>query len=67
MFKTKFIRDGENHIIANETHFENGDVVVRDREGRIVGRTSKRFQNTRDGEGRLSSRNDEDPGLLIRK
>ena len=67
MFKTKFIRDGEDHIIANETHFENGDVVVRDREGRIVGRTSKRFQNTRDAEGRLSSRNDEDPGLLIRK
>jgi hypothetical protein len=67
MLKTQYVRDGNNQIVANETHFENGDVVVRDREGRVIGRSSETFQNTRDRNGKLASRNSDDPGLLIPK
>ncbi|WP_109487986.1 hypothetical protein [Occallatibacter savannae] len=66
MLKTQFIRDGQNQIIANETQFDNGDVVARDRDGRILGRTSSTFGNTRNGEGQLVSRNTDDAGLLLR-
>lgn len=67
MFKTEFVRDGDNHIIGNETRFDCGDVVVRDRDGRILGRTSSRFRNVRDDDGRLTSRNTDDAGLLFRR
>ena len=67
MFKTEFVRDGNNQIIGNETRFESGDSVVRDHNGRIFGRTSEAFRNTRDGDGKLVSRNTHDVGLLFRK
>ena len=67
MFKTQFVRDGDNQIIGDETRFENGDAVVRDQSGRILGRTSETFRNTRDGDGKLGSRNTNDVGLLFRK
>jgi hypothetical protein len=67
MLKTQYVRDGMNQVIANETHFENGDMVVRDREGKIVGRASESFQNTREVDGKLASRNRYDAGLLIRR
>ena len=60
----EFIHD---EIIGNETRFENGDAVVRDQNGRIVGRSSETFRNTRDGDGKLVSRNKDDVGLLFRK
>jgi hypothetical protein len=67
MFKTQFLRDGDNQIIGNETRFENGDAVVRDQNGRIVRRCSETFRNTRDGDGKLVSRNTDDVGLLFSK
>jgi hypothetical protein len=67
MLKTEFLRDGQNQIIGNETHFENGDVVARDRDGRILGRVSSTFRNTRNGDGKLVGRNADDAGLLFRK
>jgi YD repeat-containing protein len=39
--------------------------VVRDAEGRLTGRTSDRFQTTRDSHGDLISINSSDPGLLF--
>lgn len=66
MFKTQFLRDGQNQIIGNETHFENGDVVARDRDGKILGRANSAFRNTRNGDGKLVSRNTHDAGLLFR-
>ena len=53
--------------IGNETRFENGDAVVRDQNGRIVRRCSETFRNTRDGDGKLVSRNTDDVGLLFSK
>lgn len=67
MIKTQFIRDGQNQILGNETQFENGDVIARDRDGKVLGRTSKTFVNTRNGEGKLASRNADDANLLFRK
>ena len=66
MFRIKFLRDGDNQILGDETRFDNGDVIARDRDGKVLGRTSNTFGNTRDGNGKLVSRTD-DPGLLFRK
>jgi hypothetical protein len=66
MLKIQFLRDGHNLILGNETRFENGDVVARDRDDKILGRASNTFGNTRDGNAKLVSRLD-DPGLLFRK
>ena len=68
MLKNEYIRDGKNQIIGSKTSgFENGDTVARDRDGRILGHSSSKFNNTRDGRGRLVSRNTADTGLLFRE
>lgn len=68
MLKTKYIRDGKNQIIANRTTgLANADTIVRDSSGRIVGHSNSVFSNTRDSQGRLVSRNSNDPGLLARR
>jgi YD repeat-containing protein len=68
MSKVTYVRDGQNQIIGSTTRgLANGDTVVRDREGHIVGHANDVFRNTRDAQGRLISRNSSDPGLLIRK
>jgi hypothetical protein len=63
----KYVRDGNRKIIGSVTSGYSGgtsDVVRDDRNG-ITGRTSDRFQTTRDSNGRLVSINTSDPGLLI--
>jgi hypothetical protein len=47
------------------TGFSDESSVVRDEDGHILGRTSDRFQSTRDEKGGLVSLNTSDPGLLI--
>jgi hypothetical protein len=66
MLKKTYIRNGKNQIIGSETSgFANGDTVVRDNHGKILGRASSRYHNTRDAHGRLVSNNTDDPGLLF--
>lgn len=66
MLKTEYVRDGRNKIIGSRTSgFENGDVIARDRKGQILGHANARFQNTRDGQGRLISQNVADVDLLF--
>jgi hypothetical protein len=68
MLKTEYIRDGRNQIMGSSTSgFANGDTVARDRSGKILGHANSTFQNTRDEEGRLVSRNSADVGLLFRR
>ena len=68
MLKIAFVRNGTNQIVADTTSdFANGDTVVRDREGRVVGHSNDHFGNTRDNQSNLVSRNSSDPGLLIRR
>jgi hypothetical protein len=65
----KYVRDGNRKIIGSVTSGYSGgtsDVVRDDRNG-ISGRTSDRFQTTRDSNGRLVSINTSDPGLLIKR
>jgi hypothetical protein len=67
MLKKDFIRDGSRRIIGSVTSGYSGgtsDVVRDDRNG-ITGRTSDRFQTTRDSNGKLVSINSSDPGLLL--
>jgi hypothetical protein len=66
MLRKTYIRNGKNQIIGSETSgFENGDTVVRDSHGKILGRASGRYHNTRDVHGRLVSTNTDDAGLLF--
>jgi hypothetical protein len=64
----KFIRDRERKVIGSvTTGFPDGVAVVRDKDNRYLGKTSERFETTRDEHGRLVSTNTVDPGLLIGK
>jgi hypothetical protein len=68
MLKKEYVRDGKRRIIGSVTSGYSGgtsDVVRDDRNG-ITGRTSDRFQTTRDANGKLVSINSPDPGLLIK-
>ena len=63
-----YIRDGNRKIIASVTSgFSAETKLVRDEGGEILGRTSERFHNSRDGDGKVVSVNTSDPGLLIKR
>jgi len=62
----EFIRDGKRQIIGSVTSgFSDTSAVVRDEDNRLSGRTSERYDTTRDDHGNLVSINSPDPGLLI--
>jgi len=66
MLKKNVIRGGKNQVIGSvTTGFAGGSSVVRDAEGRLLGKTSELFHNTRDAEGKLVSTNTPDAGLLF--
>jgi hypothetical protein len=67
--KKEFIRDGQRRIVGSVTTGYEGsfDTLVRDDQEHIVGRTSQRFNTTRDEHGTLVSINTSDAGLLIGK
>lgn len=66
--KKEYVRDFNHHIVGNVTSgFSDGSSVVRDHGGHILGRTSEKYDTTRDSSGRIVSSNTADPGLLIRK
>jgi len=66
MLKKTYIRDGRNRLIGSvTTGFSDDSSVVRDAEGGLKGRTSDRFNTTRDAHGNLVSIDTSDPGLLF--
>jgi hypothetical protein len=67
--KKEFIRDGNRRIIGSVTTGFMGafDTLVRDEHNHILGRTSERFETTRDVHGKLVSIDTADPGLLIER
>ncbi len=67
--KKEYVRDLNHRVIGNvTTGFDNGHgSVVRDNSGHILGRTSTRYNETRDANGRIVSSNTADAGLLIGK
>jgi hypothetical protein len=69
MLKKDFIRDGNRKIIGSITSGYSGGTsdVVRDEHNGIIGRTSDKFQTTRDVRGNLVSTNTSDPALLINR
>lgn len=69
MLTKSYVRDGKNRIIGSvTTGFEGSfDSVVRDEHEHVIGRTSERFETTRDGHGSLVSANTADPGLLLNR
>jgi YD repeat-containing protein len=66
MLKKNVIRDGHNRVIGSTTSgFAGGSSLVRDAEGRLLGKTSEQFHSTRDAQGKLVSVNTADGGLLF--
>jgi YD repeat-containing protein len=66
MLKKNEVRDGRNKLIGTiTTGFAGGSSIVRDAEGRLLGKTSEKFHNTRDERGRLISVNTPNAGLLF--
>ena len=66
MLKKEYVRDGKRQIIASVTSgFSDESAVVRDGDNKISGRTSERYDTTRDDHGKLVSINTADAGLLI--
>ncbi|MFZ1141186.1 MAG: hypothetical protein ABR881_21425 [Candidatus Sulfotelmatobacter sp.] len=55
-------------IIGSVTSgFSDESAVVRDEDNKLSGRTSERYDTTRDDHGNLVSINSADPGLLLGK
>ena len=66
MLKKNVIRDGQNRVVGSvTTGYAGGSLLVRDAEGRLLGKTSEKFHNTRDAQGKLFSTNTPDAGLLF--
>jgi YD repeat-containing protein len=67
--KKDFIRGAKREILGSVTTGYSGGAsdVVRDDRNQITGRTSEKFQTTRDAHGKLVSTNSADPGLLINR
>jgi YD repeat-containing protein len=66
MLKKNVIRDGHNRVIGSvTTGYAGGSSLIRDAEGRLLGKTSEQFHNTRDAQGKLVSINTPDAGLLF--
>jgi YD repeat-containing protein len=66
MLKKNGIRDGHNRVVGSvTTGYAGGSSIVRDAEGRLFGKTSELFHNTRDAQGKLVSTNTADAGLLF--
>jgi len=65
--KKEFIRDGQRRIVGSITtgYVGSFDTLVRDEHEHIIGRSSEKFNTTRDSHGGLISINAADPGLLI--
>ena len=69
MLTKKYVRDGQNRIIGSVTTGYEGsfDTIIRDEHEHVIGRSSERFNTTRDEHGGLVSNNTADPGLLINR
>jgi YD repeat-containing protein len=66
MLKKNVIRAGRNRVVGSvTTGFAGGSSLVRDAEGRLLGKTSEKFHSTRDAQGKLVSTNTPDAGLLF--
>jgi hypothetical protein len=66
MLKKNVIRDGHNRVIGSVTSgYAGGSSIVRDAEGRLLGKTSEKFHSTRDSHGKILSINTPDAGLLF--
>ena len=64
----RYIRDGRQRILGSVTSgFRDESSVIRNADSDILGRTSDRFDTTRDAHGNVVSIDTSDPGLLINR
>jgi hypothetical protein len=61
-----YVRGANRRILGSVgSGYSDKSEVVRDEQNQIVGRTSGRFETTRDESGSIVSTNTADPGLVI--
>jgi hypothetical protein len=66
--KKEYVRDGKRQIIGSITSgFSDESAIVRDGDNKLSGRTSERYDTTRDDHGNLVSVDHADAGLLLGK
>ena len=64
----EYVRDGKRQIIGSVTSgFSDESAVVRGGDNELSGRTSERYDTTRDDHGNLVSIDHPDAGLLLGK
>jgi hypothetical protein len=64
----EYVRDGKRQIIGSITSgFSDESAIVRDGDNKLSGRTSERYDTTRDDHGNLVSIDLADAGLLLGK
>ena len=68
MLKKNYLKNQGRLIGSVTTGFTGAfESLVRNEHGSILGRSSERFQTTRDDQGGLIATNIADPGLLIKR
>jgi hypothetical protein len=66
--KKEYVRDGKRQIIGSITSgFSDESAIVRDGDNKLSGRTSERYDTTRDDHDNLVSIDHADAGLLLGK
>ena len=66
--KKEYLRDGKRQIIGSITSgFSDESAIVRDGDNKLSGRTSERYDTTRDDHSNLVSIDHADAGLLLGK
>lgn len=62
----KYIRNGRNQLVGSVTSgYSDSTEVARDTQGKLLGKTNRKFSTTRDAHNRLRSIDTPDAGLLF--
>ena len=62
----KYIRNGRNQLVGSVTSgYSDTTEVARDSQGKLLGKTNRKFSNTRDAHNRLVSIDTPNSGLLF--
>jgi hypothetical protein len=62
----KYIRNGRNQLVGSVTSgYSDSTEIARDENGKLLGKTNRKFSNTRDAHNRLVSIDTPDAGLLF--
>lgn len=62
--RSNFVNDARGRLVAIEEYLDNGDIYVKDANGRLLGRYESATNMTFDAKGRLIARGDVHGSLI---